>query len=143
MSAESLLQGVPLFQDVDKKHLELLAKTTHERSFAPGDVIVNEGEGGIGLYVISSGQVEVLQQRHGQEQRRRTMGEGEVFGELAVLTDHPRTATVRATAPTSCLVLTAWNFRALLDETPEMGKQLAMTLAKRLAEAEDRAAHDD
>ena len=140
MNAEELLRKVPLFQGLDKKHLGMLAKTAHERSFPAGQAIVQEGESGIGLFVVGSGQVEVVQQRGGQETRLRTLGPGAVFGELGLLTDHPRTATVRATEPTSCLVVTSWNFRALLDESPIIAKEMLGTVAKWLVEAEDRAA---
>ena len=140
MNAEELLQSVPLFHSLDRKHVERLAKGAHERTYTAGESIVNEGESGIGLFVVSTGQVEVSQNSGGQNRILRSMGPGEVFGELALLTDHTRTASVRATQPTTCLVVTSWNFRALLDEAPEMGKPLAMTLAQRLVETEDRAA---
>jgi len=70
----------------------------------------------------------------------RTMQAGEVFGQLALLTEHPRTASVRATSATECLVFTAWSFRAMLTESPEIANQLLGTLAQWLVEAEDRIA---
>jgi len=139
MDAQELLQSVPLFHGLDKQHVESLAKFCHERSFAGGDVIVREGESGIGLFIIGSGQVEVTQQRGGRDERLRYMGAGEVFGEIGLLADHPRTATVRATGPTTCLVLTSLSFHDALDGSPEIAGPLLKTVAGWLVEAEDRA----
>lgn len=139
MVAQELLQSVPLFQGLDKQHVAGLAKFCHERSFAVGDVIVREGESGIGLFIIGSGQVEVTQQRRGRDERLRHMGAGEVFGEIGLLADHPRTATVRATEPTTCLVLTILSFHDALDGSPEIAGPLLKTVAGWLVEAEDRA----
>lgn len=139
MDADQLLQSVPLFQGLDKKHLAVLAKLCHERSFGPGDAIVNEGESGIGLFVVGSGRVEVVQKRGADEQQLRTMAAGEVFGEIGLLTDHPRTASVRALEPTTCLVMTAWSFQEALDGSPEIAKALLKTVAQWLVETEDRA----
>ena len=139
MDAQELVQSVPLFHALDKQHVATLAKFCHERSFASGDVIVREGESGIGLYIIGSGQVEVTQQRGGRDEHLRTMGAGEVFGEIGLLADHPRTATVRATGPTTCLVLTSISFNDALDGSPEIAGQVLRTVARWLVEAEDRA----
>jgi CRP-like cAMP-binding protein len=139
MDADQLLQSVPLFQGLDKKHLASLAKLCHERSFGQGEAIVTEGESGIGLFILGSGRVEVLQKRGAEEQRLRTMGAGEVFGEIGLLTDHPRTASVRAVEPATCLVLTAWSFQEALDASPEIAKPLLKNMAQWLVETEDRA----
>ena len=139
-STEDILGNVRIFRGLDRKYLTLIAKSAHARSYAPGEVIVTEGEDGVGLYAISSGEVEVYQARDGQERKLRTMSPGEVFGQLALLTDHPRTASVRAVSSTECLVFTAWSFRAMLAESPEIATHLLGTLAQWLVEAEDRAA---
>ena len=141
MSAETeqFLGTLPLFQGLDQKHRAVIAKTVFERSFPAGEVILREGEQGLGAYMIRSGQVEVVHLRVGREERISTLGPGKVFGELALLTDSPRTATVRAVEPTTCLVLTAWNFRAELKQSAEMAYQLLEVVARRLVEAESRA----
>ena len=138
MDAEALLRNVPLFRGLDSKHLGRLAKACHERSFPAGEVIVQEGQEGIGLFIIGSGRVEVVQLRSGGEQQLRTMGSGEVFGEIGLLADHPRTATVRATEPATCMVLTVWSFKDAVDESPEIAKHLLKTVAQWLVEVEDR-----
>jgi CRP-like cAMP-binding protein len=68
------------------------------------------------------------------------MHPGEVFGQLALLTKHSRTASVRAVSNTECLVFTAWIFREMLADAPEITMHLVDTLAQWLVEAEDRAA---
>jgi len=138
MQQSHSLDKVPLFAGLDSKHLDVLSKMTHPRSFRAGENIVQQGEQGIGLYVIQSGKVEVVQKRDGGEGHLRAMGPGECFGEIGLLTDYPRTATVRATEPTECLVITAWNFRASLQESPDMARQLLGTVAGWLVEAEAR-----
>lgn len=139
MDATQVLQSVPLFGGLGNKDIDTLGKMAHERTFGAGDSIVKEGEQGIGLYAIVSGEVEVLQGAGGAQQRLRTMGAGEVFGEMALLLDRTRTATVRATKPTECLVVTSISFREALEKSPDMARQLLQNIAGRLAEAEDRA----
>ena len=142
MSAETIrfLQSVPLFKELDRQHQNVVAKTIFERSFQPGDVIVKEGQPGVGVYMIRSGRVEVVQGEGEHERKLGTMRPGEVFGEIALLIDVPRTATVRALEPTTCLVLTAWNFRAELQQSAAMANTLLRVVARRLAECDKRLA---
>lgn len=133
------LQHVSLFEGLPKHHIELLTKVSHTRSFAPGEVIVRQGERGIGLYLISSGEVEVVREEGGLEEHWAIMRPGDVFGELALLTHHPRTATVRAVGPTDCLVLTEWNFRAAIEENPIIADRLLKRVAEWLVADEERA----
>lgn len=129
--------NVTLFRDFDQKHLDMVRKLVHERSYPAGEAIIRQGEPGIGVYIIRSGRVEVLKEIGGREEHVATLGPGELFGEISLLTDRPRTATVKALEATECLVLTAWNFRALLDEAPDLAKQLLFTLAQRLVDTDN------
>src|SRR5215204_1043867 len=115
MDAEQLLREVPLFQGLDHRHLALLAKLMHPRTLAVGEVAFHEGEDGVAMYAIVSGKAEIYHERGGRE---------EVFGEISVLVAHPRIASVRAVEPTECLVLSEWNFRTALDESPELARHL-------------------
>jgi CRP-like cAMP-binding protein len=134
------LQSVPLFKDLDRQHHNVIAKTIFERTFQPGDVIVKEGETGLGVYMIREGKVEVVQGAGDKERVLTTLRKGDVFGEIALLIDAPRTATVRAVEPTTCLVLTAWNFRAELQQSASMANVLLKAVARRLADADKRLA---
>jgi CRP/FNR family transcriptional regulator, cyclic AMP receptor protein len=142
MSADTIqfLQSVSLFKDLDRQHKNVIAKTVFERSFQPGDVIVKEGEMGLGVYMIREGKVEVVQRAGDKERMLTTLRKGEVFGEIALLIDVPRTATVRAVEPTTCLVLTAWNFRAELQQSATMANVLLKAVARRLADADKQLA---
>lgn len=144
MSAETTesLKNIPLFQGLDHRHLGVIARTAFERSFQPGDTIVKQGEPGLGMYMIRSGEVEVIHRRGDHEERLATLGKGDVFGELALLTDFPRSASVCATEPTTCLVPTAWNVRAELEQSAEMANYLLKVVARRLAELEQRVAKE-
>src|SRR5687768_15950370 len=135
MDAERLLKDVPLFEGFEPRYLAVLAKMVHERSFAPGEVIFHEGDQGVAMYIVATGEVEVYHERGGKEERFLTVGPGGVFGEISVLVGHPRIAAVRALQPTECLVLTDWNFRAVLDESPEIAKHLLYRLAQWIVDA--------
>lgn len=108
----------------------MIARQTTERAYDAGAVIVREGEPGVGFYLIAEGEVEVSH----DGRSLRTLGTGEFFGELALLEETPRTATVTARTPTRCLVLPRWHFRALLQEHPELAVQLLECAVRRLRE---------
>lgn len=104
------LAEMPLFRDLSPTEMDLLLTRLVPLSAEPDQEIIRQGEPGDRFYVVRSGQVEVV--RDGQ--RLATLGPGESFGEIALLLDVPRTATVRATAPTELLALSAEDFRDLL-----------------------------
>jgi CRP-like cAMP-binding protein len=134
------LRQVPLFSELQKKQLRSLAKWTTSRSFQPGQVIVEEGQAGIGLYCIESGRVKVTQKTASGERELREMGPGESFGELALLDNRPRAATITAIEPTTCIMLDKGQFLAELRTYPEIGLALIPVLVQWLRDAERRAA---
>src|SRR5947209_13995267 len=96
VEVEESLRNVPLFEGFQPKQLKSLARWTTTRSYQPGQVIVSEGQTGLGLYVIQTGKVQIsMHSAHG-ELDLRTMGPGESFGEISLLDDRPRSATVTA-----------------------------------------------
>lgn len=137
---DEFLKTVPMFSELDKKHRTQIAKTVFSRSFAAGEAIVREGETGVGAFMIRSGKAEVTKESGDETDLLNTLGPGDVFGEIALLTDMPRSATVRAVEPTEVLGLTAWNFRAELQKSPDMAYQLLKITAKRLVAADARLA---
>jgi CRP/FNR family transcriptional regulator len=138
---DEFLQTVPLFKELDKKQRGVIARTVFERKFDAGDAIVREGEMGVGVFMIRKGKVAVTKEQDGRDDEQlATLGPGEVFGEIALLIDMPRTATVRALEPTEVLGLTAWNFRAELQKSAELSYQLLRILARRLADANEELA---
>jgi len=116
-----LLRGVPLLASLDQKHLERLAKDFTERTFDPGAVIVREGdEKGVGFFVIAEGEGVVTV--GGKEVAK--VGRGSYFGEVALISDRVRTATVTATTEMRCLVMTFWDFRAFVRGDAEVAWKL-------------------
>ena len=134
------LRNVPLFANLDNRHLEHLAKRMVERDYAAGQPIVEQGHGGEGFFVIVSGKAEAFRQRaDGEKVEVNKFGPTEFFGELALLDDGGlRTASVNATEPTKCLALTRWDFLTALRESDvEMSVVILQELAKRFRRALD------
>jgi CRP/FNR family cyclic AMP-dependent transcriptional regulator len=125
--AETLRQ-VPLFSSLDKKELGMLAKLVKEQRYEPGTTIVQSGAGGHGLYIIKEGNVSIIQ----NGKTVATMGPGQFFGEISVLDGGPRTADVRADAPTVCLALISWEVKPLLMENAGMTYKMLLEMVKRL-----------
>ena len=116
-----LLAGVPFLAGLDRKHLERLARDFSERTFAAGSVAVREGdEHGIGFFVVVAGEGTVTV---GSKQVA-TIGPGDYFGEVALISDRVRTATVTATTDLKCLVMTLWDFRAFVQGDAEVAWKL-------------------
>jgi CRP/FNR family cyclic AMP-dependent transcriptional regulator len=131
-----VLAKVPLFQGLSKRQLQGLAATATQRTYAAGDRIVTQGQGGIGLFVILSGSAQAIHTAaEGQEIVVNTFGPTDFFGELAMLNDEPRTASVVATADTECLVLARWEFLGKLKADAEMAVLILQELTKRFQKA--------
>lgn len=130
------LAKVPLFKELKRRQLERLAQTVVPNDYQAGQDIVTQGESGVGLFVIVSGEAEVIHVRtDGSKAVVNVLGETDYFGELALLTEGPRTASVIATQPTKCLVLTRWNFLAALKGDAEMAVSILEEMAWRFRTA--------
>jgi CRP-like cAMP-binding protein len=133
------LQKVPLFHNLNNRQLEHLAKRMIAREYAAGQPIVEQGQGGEGFFVIVSGKAEAFRQRaDGVKVEVNQFGPTDFFGELALLDDGLRTASVTAIEPTQCLALTRWDFLTALRESDvEMSITILQELAKRFRRALD------
>ena len=129
------LKGVPLFSGVGDRQLKRLANVMRESRFAEGEAITTEGRSGIGFFLIEEGNASVS--LHGEI--IRTLGPGDHFGEIALIDEGPRSATVTASTDLRCRGMAAWEFRSFVQEHPEVAWPLLQTLASRLREAEGRA----
>jgi nitrite reductase/ring-hydroxylating ferredoxin subunit len=139
--SELKLSKVPLFAGLDAKSLENLEAFTFRRTFKAGDLIVEEGRNGNGAYVVLSGKVEVVRGLpDGKPVVINTLGPGEPFGEMALLGDWPRTASVRAVEESECLGMDRWIFLAHLSKEPKLAIAMLQILARRLAETDRRLA---
>jgi CRP-like cAMP-binding protein len=130
------LASVPLLADLDDRVRRRLAEVGKRRTYDADDPIVKEGSTGTALYIILSGRARV-------ERGGETIGElgaGEFFGELALIEEHPRSATVTAVTETDCLLFPAWEFTALLKEHPEIAVPIMRALITRLHRREHHGA---
>jgi CRP/FNR family transcriptional regulator len=129
---EDTLSRVPLFTGLSNRELQVLSAGARERDFKPGDVLIRQGDTGAGLFVILDGKVRVTQQADGSERELGTFGKDAVLGEMSLLDELPRTATVVATEPTKALVIPVWDFRGALREHPDISIKLLGVLSQRL-----------
>lgn len=133
-SPEELIRQVPLFSGLDKSELQGLASSMKERIFQEGDTVASEGQSGIGFFIIDEGEASVSV--GGEE--RATLGHGDYFGEVALIDDGARTATIMAKSPLKCYGITSWEFRPLVEGNAGLAWKMLQMMAKRLRDAEQR-----
>jgi CRP/FNR family cyclic AMP-dependent transcriptional regulator len=124
-----LIKKVPLFAGCSKGELEEIAHIADEIDLSEGKEMTREGSRGREFFVLLEGSADVSK----DGTSINTLGAGDFFGEIALVSDSPRTATVTATSPVRALVITDRSFRRLLDEQPEIQRKVLMALAERLA----------
>jgi len=127
-----VLKRVRLFADLDPNEIEQIALLFKERSFPRGETIIKEGSGGAAFYVIETGEVTVT---IGGEPRA-TLGPGDYFGEIALIDEGARIASIIADTDLHVYGLTLWEFRPLVEANGVIGWKLLQTLAKELRDAE-------
>jgi CRP-like cAMP-binding protein len=127
-----LLQRVPLFADFERGELERLARSFKQRTFEAGSSVAGEGKTGAGFFVIESGEASVSVR--GSE--RGKLGPGDYFGEIALIDDGARSATVTADGELRCYGLTSWEVRPLVEGNASIAWKLLETMAKRLRAAQ-------
>ncbi len=123
-----LLKNVPLFAGCSKSELQKIASLADELDLGDGATLIREGERGREFIVIADGTVRVT--RNGK--MLRELGAGDFIGEIALVADVPRTATVTATSPVRLLVVTDRAFRGLLEQMPSIAKKVLQSLGERL-----------
>jgi CRP-like cAMP-binding protein len=123
-----LISSVPLFAGLTKAELGQIASIADEVDFPADKVLIREGERGREFFVLLDGDVEV---RRGTRKLSGT-SVGEFFGEMALISNQPRNATVTTTSPVRVLVIRDVEFRALLQQTPQIAIKLLEVFAARL-----------
>jgi CRP/FNR family cyclic AMP-dependent transcriptional regulator len=126
------LRQVPLFANLDEKDLDQLARQMHERRFPEGAEVTTEGATGAGFFVIAEGNAEVT---IGGE-HRATLGAGDYFGEVALIDDGVRSASIMAATDLLCYGLTPWEFRPFVEDHPQVAWALLEALARRSRQAD-------
>lgn len=124
-----IIKRVPMFSRLSKKELEDVAHIADELDLPSGKVMAKEGAPGREFFVLLEGEAAVTK----GDRRINTMKNGDFFGEIALVTKMPRTATVKATSDVRVLVITERDFGALIKRSPEVGRAVAQALAERLA----------
>jgi len=132
------LRNVPIFKGFPPHDLDVVARSLKERTYEPGTAIVTQGDPGVGFFLIVEGRVAVSHDGH----HIRDLGPGEFFGELALLEERVRTATVTAVERTRCLQLVRWDFRALMKEHPDMAVRVLEVVVQRLRNHPSVHEHD-
>ena len=124
--AAELLKRVPIFSDLDRKELDRIAASMKPRTFNAGDTVTTEGQTGVGFFVIESGEATVTV---GGDERRK-LGPGDYFGEVALLNESARTATITADSDLRCYGLTSWEFRPLVETHGSIAWKLLQAMSK-------------
>ena len=122
------LKKVPLFAGLDNKELQQIAASMRERKFKAGDTVTQEGAGGVGFFVVEQGQADVSV---GGESKG-SVGPGDYFGEIALINESPRTATLTARTDMLCYGMTPWDFRPLVETNSTIAWKLLTAMAEKL-----------
>jgi CRP/FNR family cyclic AMP-dependent transcriptional regulator len=128
------LEQVPLLAGIDRRELRMLARSLAIRTFNEGELVTREGGGAVGFFLVLEGNAVVS---IGGE-LVRSLGRGDHFGEVALLDDSVRSASIVAATDLRCAGMAAWQFRPFLEAHPKVAWPLLQTLARRLREAEER-----
>ena len=126
------LRQCPLFAELSRDELQEMAKTTEDLEVDAGKVLCREGEPAQEFFVIIEGEAEATK----DGESLRTMGPGDFFGEIGLIEDIPRTATVTAATELRFFVLTRQSFWGMLDRMPGVERKILRALAKRLLATE-------
>jgi len=134
MSHEDFIARVPIFEKCTPDEIAAIAGVAQGGFFQPSQIVVTQGTPGQAFYMILSGRVEIL--RDGVS--LGSFGPGDFFGEMSLLDSAPRSATIRAIDQVACLMLSSWDFKALLERHPSIAIKLLEVLSRRLRVADER-----
>ncbi len=127
-----LLRNIPLFSNVEPSKLKLLAFTSERLTFPAGQELFHQGDMGDAAYIIIDGEADVTVSTPAGEITVAKVGKNELVGEIAILCDVPRTATVRAATEVTTLAISKELFFQMVTEFPEMAVEIMRELAQRL-----------
>lgn len=124
----ALLKSTPIFANTSEKSLESMIKSAVEKTVSPGEKVVQQGQGGVGFYLILEGKAEVIK----DGTKLAELEAGNFFGELGVIDGQPRTADVVAVTETKCWILSQWAMKSIIANHPEVALSMLEELARRL-----------
>jgi CRP/FNR family cyclic AMP-dependent transcriptional regulator len=129
-----LLRSVPLFKGLEDNQLQMLSRTMKDRTFRAGQSVATEGQGGVGFFVVEAGEATITVA--GEEKGK--VGPGDYFGEVALIDEGARSATITADSDLKCWGMTPWEFRPLVESNASIAWPLLKMMAERLRRAEQR-----
>ncbi len=129
-----LLREVPLFANLDEHELKQIGRHADEVSVPEGQVLVTQDTAGNSFYVIVEGTADVFR----DDQKLAQLGAGDFLGEMALLEDLPRSATVITTSPARVLEMHRRDFSGVLDDAPHLARKMLATMAHRLRQADEQ-----
>ena len=125
---------VPLFAGLEKRDLERIASSFKERRFGAGSTVASEGQSGAGFFIITQGSASVSV----EGEPRGALGPGDYFGEIALIDEGPRSATITAETDMTTYGLTPWEFRPIVESDSSVAWKLLQALAAKVRAAEHR-----
>lgn len=134
MGHDAFLSRVPIFAQCTSEEIAAIDAVTQEQAFQPGQIIVSQGTPGQAFYMVLTGRVEVIRDNNSFGAYKS----GDFFGDMSLLDNAPRSATVRAIEPTTCLMLSSWDFKRMLESHPSIAIKLLEVLSRRLRVADER-----
>lgn len=138
---DTLLGSIPLFEELTPREIDTVQRLLHRRAYVAGESIFQQGEPGLGMYIISRGTVSIQSEPSGRELVQ--LSDGHFFGEIALLNEVIRTATARAKTDCHLLSLFQPDLMSLLERNPRLGVKVLLALARliglRLVEVSDEA----
>ncbi len=129
-----LLKSIPIFQDLNRREFHKVESILHRRTWGSDEVIVKEGDPGVGMYIIVSGEVKIVQKGDdGSAQELATLVGGDFFGEQALLDQSPRTASAIAVEPCSAIGFFRPDLMELIESNPRLGLKIVMRLSQMIS----------
>ncbi|HIE27493.1 TPA: cyclic nucleotide-binding domain-containing protein [Candidatus Poribacteria bacterium] len=130
----SALANVPIFSELNKREIQKIVRIAHKRKYKEGEEIVQKGQPSAGMYVIMRGEVKVTRRSdEGIEIRLATMSEGDFFGDVGLLDNAPRTATITAITPSQVIGLFRPELLQLIERDPKLASKILFKLAQIVA----------
>jgi CRP/FNR family transcriptional regulator, cyclic AMP receptor protein len=128
----AVLSNIPVFKDLSRKELKAIERILHKRTYKKDEALFNEGDPGVGMYIIEHGRINIT---IGSENKMvASLSNGEFFGEMALLSETPRTATAVAAVPTNILGFFQSDLFGLTETNPKMGNKILFKIAQMIAE---------
>jgi CRP-like cAMP-binding protein len=131
-SIYQVLAGIPIFEDLSKKELRAIERILHKRTYKADEVLFHEGDPGVGMYIIESGRVNITLGK--EEKLLAVLSDKEFFGEIALLSETPRTATATAVTESKILGFFQSDMMDLVETNPRMGTKVLLKLARMIGD---------